>query len=298
MTAITRVYLQALAADRGKSHAPRLLFLRRGDDSVSGSCCLPARGVVSVSSDTAEMVDARAGFGGRKSRAALVGSGLVIAILAVLNVADNLVPTGLWLAPLAAAALLGLARWRGLSWAQLGLSRERLRSGALWAAGAIGVVALLYLVGVLLPVSRPAFLDARYHFGVAGALMSALIIIPIGTILLEEVAFRSVLWGMLSRHMVTWRVLVTSSVLFGLWHILPSMHLASANHGVGAAVAGTGASAGLLVVLGTVAFTALGGVVAGELRRRSGSLLASAGMHWATNGLGVLFGLVAWHFVR
>jgi membrane protease YdiL (CAAX protease family) len=54
----------------------------------------------------------------------------------------------------------------------------------------------------------------------------------------------------------------------------------------------------LLVVLGTVAFTALGGVVAGELRRRSGSLLASAGMHWATNGLGVLFGLAAWHIAR
>jgi membrane protease YdiL (CAAX protease family) len=54
----------------------------------------------------------------------------------------------------------------------------------------------------------------------------------------------------------------------------------------------------VLVVVGTVVFTALGGAVAGELRRRSGSLLASAGMHWATNGLGVLFGLMAWQFVR
>lgn len=251
-----------------------------------------------MSSDSAETVDARAGFGGAKPRAALVGSGLVVGALAILNVVDNLVPAGLWLAPLAAVALLALARWRGLSWHQLGLSRERARAGGLWAAGAIAVVALIYLVGVLLPVSRPAFLDARYHFGVAGALVSALLVIPIGTILLEEVAFRSVLWGMLSRHMSTWRVLVTSSVLFGLWHVLPSMHLASANHGVGEAVSGAGASAGLLVVLGTVAFTALGGVVAGELRRRSGSLLASAGMHWATNGLGVLFGLIAWQLVR
>ncbi len=31
-------------------------------------------------------------------------------------------------------------------------------------------------------------------------------VIPLGTILLEEVAFRSVLWGMLSRHATTWRV--------------------------------------------------------------------------------------------
>jgi membrane protease YdiL (CAAX protease family) len=53
----------------------------------------------------------------------------------------------------------------------------------------------------------------------------------------------------------------------------------------------------VLIVLGTVAFTALGGVIAGELRRRSGSVLASAGMHWATNALGVLFALGAWHLV-
>jgi len=34
--------------------------------------------------------------------------------------------------------------------------------------------------------------------------------------------------------------------------------------------------------------------MAGELRRRRGSVIASAGMHWATNALSVFFGLVAW----
>ncbi len=231
-------------------------------------------------------------------RAALIGSGLTVAALVALNVTDHLVPGGLWLAPLAALVLLAFARWRGLSWQQLGLGRDRLRAGGAWAAGAIAVVALIYLAGTLLPLTRPAFLDARYHFGLAGALLSALVVIPVGTILIEEVAFRSVLWGMLSRHMRAWRVLVTSSVLFGLWHVLPSLHLASANHGIGEATRGAGSSAGVLVVAGTVLFTALGGVVAGELRRRSGSLLASAGMHWATNGLGVLFALVAWQLPR
>ena len=43
-----------------------------------------------------------------------------------------------------------------------------------------------------------------------------------------------------------------------------------------------------------VAGTTLGGVVLGELRRRSDSVIASAGAHWATNALGVLFGVVAW----
>ena len=37
-----------------------------------------------------------------------------------------------------------------------------------------------------------------------------------------------------------------------------------------------------------VGFTALAGLLLCELRRRSGSLLAAAALHWATNGLGVL----------
>lgn len=218
----------------------------------------------------------------------------VLLVMLGVNVAVHVGWASLWLGPLVAIALLGFARWTGLSWSQLGLGRDRVGSGVRWALIAVSIVGATYVVGVLLPQTRTAFLDARYHLAVSGALMSAFVVIPLGTVLMEEIAFRSVLWGMLGRHMTTWRVLVATSALFGLWHILPSLHLASANRGMSDAVQGAGASANLLVVAGTVAFTALGGVVAGELRRRSGHLLASAGMHWATNALGVLFGLVAW----
>ena len=44
---------------------------------------------------------------------------------------------------------------------------------------------------------------------------------PLGTVLLEEVAFRGVLWGLLA-HMDGPRVAtLVSHSLFGLWHILP-----------------------------------------------------------------------------
>ncbi len=228
---------------------------------------------------------------------AVVATGIVVAALVTVNLAEHFVRNATWLGPVAALALLAFARWSGLTWSQLGLHRDRLRSGLQWGLGAIAVVAAVYLVGVLLPLTRPAFLDARYHLGLHSALVTAFVIIPLSTIVLEEVAFRSVLWGMLSRHAVTWRVLLISSALFGLWHILPSLHVATANHGVGDVVRGAGAAAGVLAIVGIVAFTALGGVVAGELRRRSGSVLASAGMHWATNSLGVLFGLLAWRLV-
>lgn len=227
-----------------------------------------------------------------------IWTAVVIAALAVVNVARFLLPSGsVWISVTGALALLALARWSGLSWKQLGLSRDRLRSGRRWGIGAVLVVATVYLAGVIIPVTRPAFLDTRYHLGVPGALLTAFVIIPLGTVLFEEVAFRSVLWGMLRRHTTTFRVMLISSSLFGLWHVLPSLHFASSNRGVGDVVAQAGPSRSVMVVLGTVAFTAVGGLVAAELRRRSGSVLASVGMHWATNALGVLFGVLAWRMV-
>lgn len=230
-----------------------------------------------------------------RRRPLMVLTGLVIVALAVLNVAKFLLPSsGVLISVVAAAALLVFARTSGLTWAQLGLGRDRLRAGVLWAAGAVLAVGGVYLLGVLSPLTRPAFLDSRYAMGLPQALLTAFVVIPLGTILLEEVAFRSVLWGFLSRHMTTWRVILVSSSLFGLWHVLPSLNFASSNQGLSEVAPAAGPAVPVLVVLGTVVFTAVGGIVAAELRRRSGSLLASAGMHWATNALGVLFGLVAW----
>ncbi len=225
-------------------------------------------------------------------RAPLADTIVVVAALVVLNVAQDLLPSGsVWFGVLGAAVLLAYARRAGLSWEQLGLGRARLRSGGGWAAAAVATVAGTYLVGVLLPRTRAAFLDPRYAGGVPEALVAAFWVIPLRTVLLEEVAFRSVLWALLSRHTGTAGSQVVSSSLFGLWHVLPSLDFAAARGLDGGA--GASGRTRLPVVLGTVGFTALGGAVAGELRRRSGSVLASAGMHWATNSLGVLFGTLA-----
>ncbi len=220
-----------------------------------------------------------------------VASGAVVVALAAINVTDHLLHPPWWVRALEGAALVAWARLDGLTWSQLGLGRDRLWTGCRWALGAVGIVAGVYVVGVLLPLTRPAFQDVRYDVPLLEALTTAGIVIPLGTVALEELAFRSVLWGMLSRHMREWQVLVTTSGLFGLWHIIPALHVAETNRGVSDAVGGAGPA---VVVLGTVALTTVGGLVFGEMRRRSGSVLASAGAHWATNALGVLFGLVAW----
>jgi uncharacterized protein len=220
--------------------------------------------------------------------------GVTVGILAAVNVLDvEIAHASLVAGPVCAAVLLGLARLAGLSWPELGLGPGTWRPGLRWAAGSIGVVAVVLAAGAALPLTRGAFRDSRYQLGWGDALRTAFVLIPLGTVLLEEIAFRGVLWGLLHRLRGPVFATVVSSALFGLWHILPSLRLASDNQAVGNAV-GTGRSAQVLAVSGTVLFTAASGVVFCELRRRSGSVLASAGLHWAVNGLGVLASAAVW----
>jgi len=231
----------------------------------------------------------------RRGRRTLVAIALVIAVLVGVNLADRFGPphAGLVIGPLVAAALLVVARRAGLSWDDLGLARRSWRRGAAYAAVAVTLVAGGYAVGAALPETRPAFLDARYHLPPASALVTALLVIPLSTVLLEEVAFRGVLLGLVRHHRGTAWATGVSSSLFGLWHILPSLRLNKANHAVSALV-GAGGGARFLVVAAVVAFTAVAGLVFCELRRRSGSLIAAAGLHWATNALGVVAATLVW----
>jgi uncharacterized protein len=214
----------------------------------------------------------------------------VAAVLVVLAGANVLlksgpVGTGLVAGPLIAGLLVILARRAGLSWDDLVLARQRLRRGAGWAALAIAVVAAVYLVAIAFPGLRAAFLDVRYRLDADSALLKALLMIPLSTILLEEIAFRGVLFGLLhQRQRATW-AFGFSSVLFGLWHVFPSMPTS------GFPYLPANEFAAIATVVG---ITALLGLLLCELRRRSGSLLAAAAGHWAANGLGVLLAALVW----
>jgi membrane protease YdiL (CAAX protease family) len=226
----------------------------------------------------------------RRARYRIVSAAAVV-VLGVINVTDHTLHPPWWVRAMEGAGLLLWARLEGLTWTQLGLGRSCLRAGCTWGLGAVGAVVGVYAVGLLAPPTRPAFQDVRYDLSLPDALYTAFVVIPLGTVLLEELAFRSVLWGMLSRHLREWQVLVTTSVIFGFWHVIPALRVGETNRGVSDAV---GSAGSWVLVVGTVALTTVGGLVFGELRRRSGSVLAAAGAHWATNALGVLFGLLAW----
>jgi membrane protease YdiL (CAAX protease family) len=159
-------------------------------------------------------------------------------VLAAVNVADKYGPhhTGLIAGPIVALALVLLARRAGLTWHDLGLSKRTLVPGLKYAVGAIGAGRdrLRRRGG---PAADPPGLPRRrYHLHLSAALLTAFIVVPLGTVLLEEVAFRGVLLGLVRRHRSATWASITSSVLFGLWHILPSLRLNHANQAIGAAL--------------------------------------------------------------
>jgi uncharacterized protein len=197
--------------------------------------------------------------------------------------------------PLAALLLLVLARVAGLSWQELGLARQTLVRGlqvGLVSAVAVGIV---YAAGIAIPFTRGAFRDTRYRLGLRAVLYTALVAIPLGTVMFEEVAFRGVLWGLLARDVGVPAATVVSACLFGIWHVLPALDLARTHISVkGSSTAGADRRRIAVTVLATIVFTTLAGIVFAELRRRSGSLLAPIALHWATNGLGVLAAARVW----
>jgi len=188
-------------------------------------------------------------------------------------------------AVLTAAAIVAVGRLSGLGWGDIGLARATWRRGALWALYAVTIVAAVY--GVILLTPLDVLLDdSRYDDGWAQAWVTALVVVPLGTVLWEELAFRGVLWGQLHTRWSTRVATIVSSLLFGIWHALPALRFADSNESVTTVGDGTGSTIGTVIV--TVLLTGLGGAVLCELRRRSDSLLAPIGLHWAINGLGVL----------
>jgi uncharacterized protein len=182
--------------------------------------------------------------------------------------------------------LLLLARAVGLSATEVGFGRPQLARGLRWGAGAALLVATVLGIGLLLQdhVEAVALLlsDQRAVTPPGGVLYQATLRIPLGTAVFEEVAFRGVLLAILVRTMRTASAMAVSSVVFGFWHVAPTMVALQINGVVVTSPAGIGAIAGAVLV------TTVAGMMFCWLRERAGSLVAPILAHWATNSLGLL----------
>ncbi|HEY7859392.1 MAG TPA: CPBP family intramembrane glutamic endopeptidase [Candidatus Nanopelagicales bacterium] len=221
----------------------------------------------------------------------------VLVVLALLNVANNTWKEH-WYVPTCLAGtvvLLGIGLLDKQSWSQLGLGPGTWLPGLVWGLACIGAVLLVYLVGTAFPFTRKFFFDERTGGQTGRDLMrNALFIVPFGTVLMEEVAFRGVLLAMVhSRFGLVWGIAV-SSFVFGLWHILPSLSMHQSNAAV-SSIVGEGRTGQAISVVLTVLGTAAAGVLFCFLRQWSGSLFTPMGLHWALNGFGFVF---TWAIVR
>lgn len=218
-----------------------------------------------------------------------------VGLLAVANVVSNRVLPSWLYVPwnlLIAGVLLVIAVHAHRQPSELGWQR--------WARGlAVGGAVLLatltlYVVALNSPGLHDMFDDRRVSGGVAALLYHAALRIPLGTVLLEELAFRSVLPALAARRFGVLRACVLSSALFGLWHVLPAWNIGDVNPVVNDWF-GDGVLGSALAVGGAVVGTAVAGLWLCWLRYWSGSVLAAMLAHLATNSLGYV---IAWFVTR
>ncbi len=183
------------------------------------------------------------------------------------------------------AIILGLGF--GLSPKQMGISIYTIGSGIFIAALASIIIAIGTMLIALIPPLRKYFLGDNLS-SASGRLIAfeAGIRIPFSTALIEEVLFRGVLLGLLLAHYPTIIALAYSSIIFGLWHIFPTIATLEQNDVTAAAIqhkkhrkyAG---------VVGTVTITTIAGFMFGYLRVLAQSIIAPWLLHWTINASGV-----------
>jgi membrane protease YdiL (CAAX protease family) len=132
-------------------------------------------------------------------------------------------------------------------------------------------LALVVVAAAALPTTRPLFTDRRLAgVGPAGTAYRATVRIPLGTVLLEEVAFRGVLLALFAAIVPPGLAVAATSALFGLWHVVPTATALEINGVAGGRT---------VLVIATVVGMAVGGAVLCWLRLATGGLAAPAAIH-------------------
>jgi membrane protease YdiL (CAAX protease family) len=220
--------------------------------------------------------------------------GGAVLLLTVANVMSNrILPTWTYIPwnVLVAVAIVVIAR-REVSMREMGFSDWA--RGAKWGFTLFGLTLLVLLVAVNLPAFHDLYDDRRTGATVPLLLYHTLIRIPLGTVLLEETAFRAVLPAVFAVRWGVVRACVAASLLFGVWHVLPALGLVDINP-VTAQVFGDGGAGRLVAVTFAVVGTAFAGMWWCWVRYRSLSILSTMIAHVATNSIAYT---IAWTVAR
>jgi membrane protease YdiL (CAAX protease family) len=188
--------------------------------------------------------------------------------------------------PVLTAALALVAWSAGASPADLGLSRAAVPAGIRYGAAAFGIVGVVVLLAAVVPRTQAILHDSRGDITAGRLLYELTVVVVLLTAVPEEFAFRGVLLGSATALWGPRRATWATAILFGLWHIQPTLQTMSDNRAVGAA--STQAAGQVALVGGAVVVTSVAGLAFAWLRLRSRSLVAPILAHVATNGVALV----------
>lgn len=193
---------------------------------------------------------------------------------------------------LAGAALVAIsiafARALGLDAADVGLNQVGFARGAAVGAG-LGLAGAAVAVGALRLVA-PAIVGQQVEYAPLAQVTEAelarhvAVLLPFGTVIPEELAFRGVLLGGLLRRMRQRDALIVSGAAFALWHL--GVAIATVDD---TTLGSPGPHFGLAIVV-ALGVVLLGGSALASIRLRTRSLATTIALHWAFNA-GLLLGL-------
>lgn len=217
----------------------------------------------------------------------------IVALTGYANVIANAVLNPWWHIPFNLGILgvaLAIARHAGVTVPALGYCRDRFGRGFAVGGIVMAVIGLGVLVGVAVPATREFFYDDRViERSTTVILFDALIRIPIATAFYEETLFRGVLFGMFVRRWAPLWAAMASNLLFGLWHILPTLNTLETNPAGGML---DGIPAIVAAAIGSVIGTAFAGFAFLWLRLRANSTVAPVMAHIATNSFALIAALI------
>ena len=227
--------------------------------------------------------------GRRRSPAPALELGAAAAVIGYGVLVNRVIPHELYVPVNLAAgcAAVAAAHALGAGWRDLGLARDRMTAGLKLGGLTLIPIAAAVGIGLALPWTREFFRDTTIvGASTAEAAYTVLLRIPFGTAMAEELIFRGALLGLFLQRHRPWVAALLSSLVFGVWHVLPTLNSLGTNPGASATQDNP------LLQAGAVAFvvfaTGVAGMIFSWLRLRSGSILAPWLTHTGFNAIGYL----------
>jgi uncharacterized protein len=244
----------------------------------------------SSSGGQSEAAPAPAGLAGRaRGSATAIQIGAAAAVLGYGVLVNRVIPSQAYVPVNLAAGCAAVAATHalGASWRDLGLARDRMTAGLKLGGLTLIPIAAAVGIGLAIPWTRDFFRDTTIvGASTAEAVYTLLLRIPFGTAMAEELIFRGALLGLFMQRHRPWVAALLSSLVFGVWHVLPTLNSLGTNPGASAT------QDNLPLQIGAVALVVLATGVAGMffswLRLRSGSILAPWLTHTGFNAIGYL----------